>query len=72
MTTLARARGTKVIGVMIGFFTDPYPDELLYSACARYHRRARNISKEATARDLFGSGRTKIVVDFQTRLNYLA
>jgi hypothetical protein len=32
---------------MIGFFTDPYPDELLYSACARYHRRVRNISKEA-------------------------
>ena len=57
---------------MIGFFTDPYPDELLYSACARYHRRARNLSKEATARDLFGNVRTKIIVDLQTRLNYLA
>lgn len=57
---------------MIGFFTDPYPDELLYSACSRYHRRARNISKEATARDLFGNARTKIVIDFQTRLDYLA
>jgi TniQ len=57
---------------MIGFFTDPYADELLYSACARYHRRARNRSKEATARDLFGNNRAKIVVDFPTRLDYLA
>jgi len=57
---------------MIGFFTDPYPDELLYSACARYHRRAGNKSKEITARDLFGNNRAKIVVDFPTRLDYLA
>src|SRR5947208_2900992 len=57
---------------MIGFFTDPYGDELLYSACARYHRRARNRSKEATARDLFGKAQTKVIVDFQTRLDYLA
>jgi hypothetical protein len=63
---------TRVLGLMIGFFTDPYPDELLYSACARYHRRARNISKEATARDLFGNARVKIVVDLQPRLGYLA
>jgi hypothetical protein len=56
---------------MIGFFTDPYPDELLYSACARYHRRARNLSKQATARDLFGNVQTKFVVDFPVRLNYL-
>lgn len=57
---------------MIGFFTDPYPDEILYSACARYHRRTRNPSKEATALDLFGNTRTKIVVDLQPRLSYLA
>ena len=57
---------------MIGFFTDPYPDELLYSALARYHRRARNLSKEATARDLFGNKRAKIVVDLPTRLDYFA
>lgn len=71
MAILVRTRGTKVLGVMIGFFTDPYPDELLYSACARYHRRARNISKAATARDLFGKPQTKIVVDLQSRLGYL-
>lgn len=57
---------------MIGFFTDPYPDELLYSACARYHRRVRNRSKQSTTRDLFGNVRTKIVIDLQPRLDYLA
>ena len=57
---------------MIGFFTDPYPDELLYSACSRYHKRAGNRSKEATALDLFGKGQTAIIVDFQTRIDYLA
>lgn len=56
---------------MIGFFTDPYPDELLYSACARYHRRVRYRGTETTARDLFGHGQTTIVVDLPTRLNYL-
>jgi transposase len=56
---------------MIGFFTDPYPDELLYSACSRYHRRAGNRSKEATALDLFGKGQTSIIVDFQTQIDYL-
>jgi len=57
---------------MIGLFTDPFTDELLYSAVSRYHHRVRNRSKEATARDLFGNARIKIIVDFQTRLDYLA
>ena len=56
---------------MIGFFTDPYPDELLYSACSRYHKRAGNRSKEATALDLFGKRQTVITVDFQSRIDYL-
>jgi hypothetical protein len=57
---------------MIGLFTDPFTDELLYSVVSRYHHRVRNSSKEATARDLFGHAQTKIIVDFQTRLDYLA
>jgi Tn7-like transposition protein D/TniQ len=57
---------------MIGFFTDPFPDELLYSACARYHRKARNISKATTSLYLFGDERIKMVVDFPTRLGHLA
>jgi hypothetical protein len=56
---------------MIGFFTDPHPDELLYSSCARYHQRARTQSKEATALDLFGNTRSKFIVDFPARLTYL-
>jgi hypothetical protein len=57
---------------MIGFFTDPHPDELLYSAISRYHYRARNGSTESTARDLFGHARTYIIADLQSRLDYLA
>jgi hypothetical protein len=56
---------------MIGFFTDPYPDELLYSACARYHMRARNVSKQPTVRDLFGHHQAYVSIDFPTRLGYL-
>lgn len=59
-------------GCMIGFFTDPFPDELLYSACARYHRKVRHISKATTSLYLFGDERTKMVVDFPTRLGHLA
>jgi hypothetical protein len=65
-------RQTKAESRMIGFFTDPYPDELLYSACARYHHRSRNLSKEATALDLFGNVRSKFIVDLPVRLDYLA
>lgn len=57
---------------MIGFFTDPHPDELLYSAVSRYHYRARNLSTESTARDLFGHARTHIIADLQSRLDHLA
>jgi hypothetical protein len=57
---------------MIGFFTDPYPDELLYSSCARYHRKARNVSRESTVRDLFGNHQTHVAIDFPARIGYLA
>lgn len=57
---------------MIGFFTDPFPDEVLYSACARYHKKAGYKSKSTTSRSLFGKGTIKVVVDFPTRLGYLA
>lgn len=56
---------------MLGFFTDPYPDEILYSVCARYHRRARNGSAAATVRDLFGCEALQIGVDLPSRLGHL-
>lgn len=40
---------------MLPFFTDLYPDELLYSACARYHRWTGNTSLRDTLTELFGN-----------------
>lgn len=45
---------------MIGFFPDPYPDELLYSICARFHERVQYRSSRATIQELFGA--TKFIV----------
>jgi Tn7-like transposition protein D/TniQ len=56
---------------MIGFFPEPYPDELLYSVCARYHQRAMYRSRAATARDLFGNESAKIAIDLPSRLSHL-
>lgn len=56
---------------MLGFFTDPYPDEILYSICARYHHRARNGSAAATVRDLFGCEALQIAVDLPSHLGSL-
>jgi biotin operon repressor len=39
---------------MLPFFTDPYPNELLYSAFARYHFYSGNVSLTNTLMDLFG------------------
>lgn len=56
---------------MLGFFTDPFPDEILYSAAARYHHRAKNQRTSITARDLFGEEGYRPVVDFPSHLDYL-
>lgn len=39
---------------MLSFFTDPYPDELLYSVFARYHFYSGNIDLKDTLTELFG------------------
>lgn len=39
---------------MLPFFNDPYPDELLYSAFARYHFYSGNIDLKDTLTELFG------------------
>ncbi|MDQ3816229.1 MAG: TnsD family transposase [Acidobacteriota bacterium] len=54
---------------MIGFFPDPYPDELLYGACARYNDRARYPSATLAVKRLFGSRSAAAVVDLPTRIN---
>lgn len=40
---------------MITLFPDPYPDELLYSVCARYQERMMWGNQKTTLEDLFGS-----------------
>ncbi|MED1679105.1 TnsD family transposase [Bacillus subtilis] len=40
---------------MLSFFTNPYPDELLYSAIARYHFYSGNLDCKDTLEELFGS-----------------
>ncbi|MBP3971404.1 TnsD family transposase [Bacillus sp. WL1] len=40
---------------MLPFFTDLYPDELLYSAIARYHFYSGNLDCKDTLEELFGS-----------------
>lgn len=39
---------------MVHFFTDPYKDELIYSAIARYHYYTGNIDYKDTLEELFG------------------
>ncbi|UED69443.1 TnsD family Tn7-like transposition protein [Brevibacillus sp. HD3.3A] len=39
---------------MLTFFPTPYPDETLYSVCARFHSRSGNSSPKWTFQELFG------------------
>lgn len=56
---------------MIGCFRDPYPDELLYSVCARYHQRVQYPNKKNTLRELFGDEAAIAVVDLPSNLSNL-
>jgi hypothetical protein len=53
---------------MISFFLDPYPDELLYSACARLCLRTRYSNIATTTQELFGRNASAIV-DLPGRLD---
>ena len=55
---------------MIGFFADPYPDELLYSACGRYAKRTNYLNKQSVVTELFGKRGLSAIIDFPTRLRY--
>lgn len=47
----------------IPFFSPLYPDELLYSACARYSDRVAFGSKSFAIQDLFGDANAKALID---------
>ncbi|HEV7378056.1 MAG TPA: TniQ family protein [Pyrinomonadaceae bacterium] len=56
---------------MIGFFPDPYPDELLYSCCARFSCRAKYPTRSTAAKELFGSKYSLAIVDMPIGLDNL-
>ncbi|PSB34402.1 TnsD family Tn7-like transposition protein [Stenomitos frigidus] len=56
---------------MIGCFPDPYPDELLYSVCARFHDRVQYPNKKNTMRELFGDEAAIATVGLPSNLQTL-
>ena len=48
---------------MIGYFPDPYPDELFYSLCARFTDRMQYSSRSAVTQELFGHLKRTAIVD---------
>lgn len=55
---------------MIVCFSDPYPDELLYSIWARYGDRVRYPYKTLVLQELFGSRKVKPSIDLPCYLKY--
>ncbi len=56
---------------MLPFFPPPYPDEILYSLCARYAKLLAYPHQRDVLRDLFGTTTVRTVVDFPTHLEHL-
>ena len=56
---------------MTGFFPDPYPDELLYSVCARYSDLVQYPDKKGVILELFKTSNALTVIDLPTRLGNL-
>jgi hypothetical protein len=56
---------------VISFFPDPYPDELLYSVCARYKDRMCYPNSASAIQDFFGSSNASAVIDLPSRIDYL-
>lgn len=57
---------------MLPFFTDPYPDELIYSAVARYHFYSGNIDCKDTLEEVFQSRSVIPSVEIGSHFNSLA
>lgn len=56
---------------MIGFFPDPYPDELLYSICARYSSRVQYGQVKSVASELFGTKCNTAIIELPCYLDHL-
>ncbi len=57
---------------MIGWFPSPYPDELLYSICARYSEAVQYPNKRSLNTDLLGKEGATSVIDLPLHLAHLA
>ncbi|QFG00799.1 transposase [Psychrobacillus glaciei] len=57
---------------MLPFFTNPYPDELIYSAIARYHFYSGNIDCKDTLEELFQSRSVIPSVEIGSHFSVLA
>ena len=57
---------------MLSLFPEPFPDELLYSICARFWRRLRYPNGRRVSHRLAGTLHSLSVVDLPTRLGHLA
>lgn len=57
---------------MLGYWPNGYPDELLYSLCARYRERIGSPSSRSARLDLFGVKDIHDIVTFPSRLEHLA
>lgn len=56
---------------MVSFFPELYPEELLYSACARYDDRIRHLNRATVVQELFGSEDRATMVDLPLNLDNL-
>ena len=56
---------------MLGYFPDPYPDELFYSICARFSDATRYTTSDGTRRDLFGEKGGGTLATLPTGLDHL-
>lgn len=57
---------------MLPYFPTAYPDELLYSLLARYHRHTCTTSPKQTLEDLFGNRNVRATVDLPGHLGALS
>src|SRR5687768_8335749 len=56
---------------MLGQFPTPYPDELLYSICARFEERVAYPNKKSVLVELFGERTAVAVMDLPSHVGVL-
>lgn len=67
----AISRSLNIRKTVIAHFPTPYPDELLYSLCARYTDRVQYASSKAIISELFGVTNATASVEITCNLKYL-